>query len=76
MPTLVNGYGKDVVKARPSRKKRRCYMPKQKDKSPRNEAEVLQKLSDWCEDSHPRVEVQKCEYEKLIEKTGKKRLLL
>lgn len=75
MPTLENGYETDIVKSRPSRKKRRCYMPKKKEKLPRNEAEVLQKVSDWCKDKHPRVEVQKSEYEKLIEKTGEKKII-
>ena len=50
-------------------------MPKAKVKVPRNEPEVLQKISDWCTDLHPRVEVQKSEYEKLIESTGEKKII-
>ena len=74
MPTLENGCEINVVKKRLSRKKRRCYMPK-KTKLPRTEEEVLNKIVDWCADRHPRVEVQKAEYEKLIEKTGKKKII-
>ena len=74
MPTVENGYGVDVVKKRLNRKKRRCYMPKKKNIA-RTEKEVLDKIVDWCADKHPRVEVQKAEYEKLIEKTGRKRII-
>jgi len=44
-------------------------------KTPRKESEVLKKIVAWCEDKHPKVEVQKCEYEKLIESTGKKKII-
>ena len=44
-------------------------------KTPRKESQVLKKISEWCEDKHPKVEVQKCEYEKLIEETGKKKII-
>jgi hypothetical protein len=44
-------------------------------KVPRSESEVLEKIVGWCADTHPRVEVQKAEYEKLIEKTGKKKII-
>ena len=49
-------------------------MPK-KIKLPRTELEVLNKIVAWCKDRHPKVEVQKAEYEKLIEKTGKKKII-
>jgi len=74
MPTVENGYRVDVVKKRLSRKKRRCYMPRKKD-IVRTEKEVLNKIVSWCAEKHPRVEVQKAEYEKLIEKTGRKRII-
>lgn len=79
MPTLesINGYATnpiDVGLTKKSRKRRRCYMPKG-IKLPRTEAEVLDTIVDWCKDRHPRVEVQKAEYEKLIEKTGKKKII-
>jgi hypothetical protein len=74
MPTLENGYEVDIVKKRLSRKKRRCYMHKQL-KQPRTELEVLDKISDWCADRHPRVEIQKSKYEKLVEKTGEKKII-
>ena len=50
-------------------------MSKTKSKICRNEEEVLQKISDWCKDSHPKVEVQRSEYEKLVEKTGEKKII-
>jgi len=80
MPTLegINGYDRDLIYSRcnqKSRKRRRCYMPKAKIKVPRNESEVLQKISAWCTDTHPKVEVQKSEYEKLIETTGEKKII-
>lgn len=80
MPTLesVNGYDTNLVDPRfsiKSRKRRRCYMPRKKIKPPRTEGEVLQKIADWCTDLHPRVEVQKSEYEKLIESTGEKKII-
>ena len=50
-------------------------MPRKKIKLPRTEAEVLQKIADWCTDLHPKVEVQKSEYEKLIESTGEKKII-
>jgi hypothetical protein len=50
-------------------------MPQNKIKSPRTESEVLQKIVDWCTDLHPNVEVQKSEYEKLIESTGEKKII-
>jgi len=46
-----------------------------KSKNPRKESEVLEKISNWCGEKHPRVEVQKSEYEKLIEKTGEKKII-
>jgi len=48
---------------------------KQKIKSPRSESEVMRKISDWCDSKHPKVEVQKSEYEKLIESTGEKKII-
>lgn len=51
-------------------------MPKTKvAKTPRKEPEVLKKIIAWCEENHPKVEVQKCEYEKLIEETGQKKII-
>jgi len=50
-------------------------MPKKLKLVPRKEAEVLEKIVDWCSDSHPKVEIQKCEYEKLIEKTAEKKII-
>lgn len=47
-------------------------MPK---KIARTESEVLKKISDWCSEKHPRVEVQKSEYEKFIESTREKRII-
>lgn len=44
-------------------------------KSVRKESEVLEKISDWCKDRHPTAEVQKSEYEKLIESTGEKKII-
>lgn len=44
-------------------------------KKPRKESSVLKKISDWCEQTHPKAEVQKCEYEKLIEETGQKKII-
>ena len=35
----------------------------------------MNKIVDWCADKHPRVDVQKADYEKLIEKTGKKKII-
>jgi hypothetical protein len=74
LPTVENGYEIDVVKKICSRKKRRVYMNK-KLRLPKAEKDVLEKISDWCADRHPRVEVQKSEYEKLIEKTGEKKII-
>lgn len=76
MPTLesINGYDSKIIDIKRRKKRRRCYMPKN-IKLPRTEAEVLNKIVDWCKDRHPRVEVQKAEYEKLIEKTGKKKII-
>jgi len=76
MPTLENGYEADFVKKIRSRKKRRCYMPRKKlNKLPRKEEEVRNKISAWCSDSHPKVEVQGPRYEKLVEKSGKKKVI-
>lgn len=74
MPTVENGYDVGVVKKIRSRKKRRVFMNK-KLRLPKTEGDVLEKISDWCTDRHPRVEVQKSEYEKLIEKTGEKKII-
>jgi len=80
MTTLenVNGCSIDRVDKqynRKSRKKRRCYMGSTRKKLPRTESEVLQKIADWCTDLHPKVEIQKSEYEKLIESTGEKKII-
>lgn len=74
MPTVEKAFEIDVVKNKKSRKKRRVYMDK-KLRMPKTEKDVLEKISDWCTDRHPRVEVQKSEYEKLIEKTGEKKII-
>ncbi len=50
-------------------------MVKKQQKVPKKEKEVLEKISDWCSDRHPRVEVQKSEFEKLIEETGEKKII-
>jgi len=50
-------------------------MPRTKEKVPRKENEVLKKVSDWCAELHPNVEVQKSEYEKLVENTGEKKII-
>jgi len=50
-------------------------MPKKSKTAPRKEAEVLGKIAAWCTDKHPTVEVQKCEYEKLIEETAEKKII-
>lgn len=50
-------------------------MEKVDNKSPRTEKQVLKKVADWCKNKHPRVEVQKSEYEKLIEFTGEKKII-
>jgi len=42
---------------------------------PRKELEVLEKVSEWCKDKHPQVDVQKSKYEKLIESTGEKKII-
>ena len=44
-------------------------------KQPRSEKEVLTNIVEWCEKKHPKVEVQKSEYEKLIECTGEKKII-
>jgi len=55
---------------------RKNSMPRKKVvKTARNEPEVLEKVSDWCKDRHPTVEIQKCEYEKLIESTAEKKVI-
>ena len=46
-----------------------------KTKLPRSEEEVIAKIAAWCAEKHPRVEVQKSEYEKLIESTGEKKII-
>jgi len=71
MPSIENGSQVELVK---KRYYRRNYMARKK-KISRSEEEVLEKISQWCTDKHPRVEVQKSEYEKLIEKTGKKKII-
>ena len=76
MPTVENPYEVDVgIKKYKSRKRRRVYMPKRQKAMPRTESEVLEKIAAWCLDRHPRVEVQKSEYEKLIEETGEKKII-
>jgi len=50
-------------------------MPEKKVKMAREEEEVLEKISTWCQEHHPRAEVQKSEYEKLIEETGEKKII-
>lgn len=47
-------------------------MPK---KVARTELEVLKKIVTWCDKEHPKVEVQKSEYEKFIESTREKRII-
>lgn len=76
MPTVDKPLDIDVgIKKRKSRKRRRVYMTKKSKAVPRKEAEVLEKIVDWCSDRHPKVEVQKSEYEKLIEETGVKKII-
>ena len=41
---------------------------KTKKKLPKTESAVREYITDWCTDKHPRVEVQKEKYEKLVEK--------
>lgn len=50
-------------------------MAKKVKKVPRSEEEVIDKIASWCNEKHPRVEVQKSEYEKLIESTGEKKII-
>ena len=73
MPTVANCCQVVI----PQRKDyiRRNGMVKKKSSLPRSEPEVLGKISDWCSDKHPRVKIQKSEYEKLIEKTGEKKVI-
>jgi hypothetical protein len=76
LPTVNNRCKADVgIKKYKSRKQRRVYMPKKTKATPRKEAEVLEQIAAWCLDKHPTVEVQKCEYEKLIEETGEKKII-
>ena len=53
---------------------RRRSMQK-KMKLPKTESAVREYITNWCMDKHPRVEVQKEKYEKLVEKTGKKKII-
>ncbi len=71
MPTVENDYQIDLPKKKLQRRMK--YMKRRK--LARKEEEVLKKISDWCEGRHPKVEVQKSEYEKLIEETGEKKII-
>lgn len=44
-------------------------------KKPKKENDVRNKISKWCTELHPQVEVQKLEYAKLIEETGEKKVI-
>jgi len=59
-------------------------MGKTTSKNPRTEKQVLKKISDWCKDKmksdwaggvYENIEVQKNEYDKLLESTGKKKII-
>ncbi len=47
----------------------------EKQTIPRTELEVLENISSWCSDTHPEVQIQKSECEKLIESTGEKKVI-
>ena len=42
---------------------------------PRDEHSVREEVSQWCKKTHPKVEVQKKEYQKLLKRTGKKKVI-
>jgi hypothetical protein len=44
-------------------------------KKPKKENDVREKISEWCSELHPQVEIQKLEYAKLIEETGEKKVI-
>jgi len=44
-------------------------------KTPKKEKDVREKISEWCSQLHPQVEIQKLEYAKLIEETGEKKVI-
>jgi hypothetical protein len=47
----------------------------QKTNLPRSEKAVRKYITDWCAANHPRVEVQKAEYEKFVERTSQKKII-